>query len=89
MRMRRLAWCTTLLAGGVAFQFLGCSPAGVANLLTNFQPCGTILNCDPRVFGFARSGIDGPGLRPDVDPFCTFPPFCNAQQDPLFGFAGP
>lgn len=86
MRIRRSTLLTLLIGGGFAFQFLGCSPEGIASLFGNFNPCGTVLNCNPQVFLFAREGIDGPGVRVNVDPFCSFPPFCPAQNDPIFNF---
>lgn len=69
--------------GGLCFQF-GCN-LGLGSLLNNFNPCGTILNCDARAYQFVTSGIDGPGVVPDIDPFCTFPPFCTSTEDPIFG----
>jgi len=80
------------LTSGAVFQVGGCSPGGATALLNSFNPCGVILNCQPdaRVFNFVRAGIDEPGLRPEVDPFCTFPPFCTQAQDPIFGgLSGP
>ncbi len=70
--------------GGSAFQFGGCN-LGIGQVLNNFNPCGTVLDCDPRLYQFSTSGIDEPGEGLDIDPFCTFPPFCDASQDPIFG----
>lgn len=85
MRTRRSTWLAVLIGGGIAFQFLGCTPEGLVSLFGNFNPCGTVLNCNPQTFLFAREGIDGPGVRVDVDPFCSFPPFCGPGTDPVFG----
>ncbi|MBI5866468.1 MAG: hypothetical protein HZB38_18510 [Planctomycetes bacterium] len=75
------------VCGGV-FQ-LGCSPtAGLLNMVRGINPCGTIFNCDPREYQFITSGIDGPGVNPEKDPFCSFPPFCSAAEDPIFGDLG-
>ncbi len=86
MRTRRSTLLAMLISGGIAFQVFGCNPEGLAALFSSFNPCGTVLNCNPQVFLFAREGIDGPGVRLDVDPFCSFPPFCNPQDDPIFNF---
>lgn len=72
------------VAGGACFQFGGCV-GGAVDLLGNLNACGTLLNCDPRIGEFVTSGIDGPGVYPDEDPFCTYPPFCTTAQDPIFG----
>jgi len=29
--------------------------------------------------------ITGPGARPELDPFCTWPPLCPNTADPIFG----
>lgn len=86
VRMQRLALpgVVGVWAAGTCLQLGGCS-FGLGSLLNNFNPCGTILACDPRAYQFITSGIDGPGVRPDIDPFCTFPPFCAADEDPIFG----
>lgn len=77
-----------LLLGGISFQF-GCNPLGaITNSIRDFNPCLTILACDPQVYSFATSGIDGAGVT-DADPFCTYPPFCTAGQDPIYGGIGP
>lgn len=74
-----------LVLAGTTFQAGGCDLlGGVGRTINQFNPCLTILVCDPALFNFARSGIDGPGVRPDVDPFCTFAPFCG-NEDPIFG----
>lgn len=81
----RLAHLLALAASGAAiFQVASCTPGSVLRLGAQTNPCGIVLNCDPQVFEFIRSGIDGPGVT-EADPFCVFPPFCTAAQDPLFG----
>jgi hypothetical protein len=57
--------------------------ADCGSFITSFNPCGTILNCDPREYTFIRSGYRGPGVDPAVDPSCTYPPFCPAADDPF------
>lgn len=86
---KQLLITTAILASGTLFQVGGCNLLGSAGtLFGQFNPCQTILNCDPRAFNFITSGIDGPGLDVDADPFCTFPPFCPQAQDPIFGGLG-
>lgn len=72
-----------VVAGGVSY---ACAPVpALINTITGVNPCGTILACDPRLYNFATSGLDGPGADPDKDPFCTFPPYCTQDEDPLYG----
>lgn len=78
-RFLRLA-CIGALAG-TCFQFSGCL-GDVQHFVANFNPCGTILYCDPVLYRFVTSGYDGPGADPDIDPACTFPPFCG-ESDPF------
>jgi hypothetical protein len=73
-----------LAAGGTCLQITSCF-GGIARVFNTVNPCGNLLNCDPREFQFVTSGIDGPGVRADVDPFCTFAPFCDEGSDPIFG----
>ncbi len=90
-RFRRLMlrYAAPLAVGGSSFVWInGCSPQGLTNLLSGFNPCTTILACDPTVFEFLTSGYEGPGVNVDIDPFCTYPPFCDAADDPIFGGLG-
>ena len=66
--------------GGMAFQIAGCG-GPVVGFVRNLNPCGTVLNCDPTEYRFLTSGYQGPGFDPNVDPSCTFPPFC--PNDPF------
>ncbi len=75
----------TAASAGTCLQLGPCGLPELRQLASSLNPCGTILLCDPRAFEFVQSGIDGPGVRPDVDPFCTFPPFCSQDVDPIFG----
>jgi len=86
--MRKHTWrlvklSTVGLAAGACFQLSGCSVQGVGQYLANFNPCGTILYCDPVAYNFVMSGYKGPGADPEVDPFCTYPPYCDSAVDPL------
>lgn len=84
--MRRLA--AALATGGVCLQLGSCGPATVLRFAAQFNPCGTILICDPAAYEFVRSGYDGPGVDTSVDPFCTYPPYCGPEVDPLYGGLG-
>ena len=79
-RHARVAALTVI--AGTAFQLGGCF-SGASNLLRDFNPCGTILNCDPNTYRLAASGYEGPGADPDVDPFCTWPGLCPGTVDPF------
>lgn len=74
-KMRVLA---ALLAGGSLFQLGACF-----NYFRDFNYCGSVLACDPVEFRFLTSGYQGPGVDLEVDPACTFPPFC--ANDPFVG----
>lgn len=78
-----LQWSATLAVGASLFQIGGCSPEGVLNFVGDINPCGAILFCDPIEFRFLTSGYQGPGLDSQIDPACTFPPFC--ANDPFVG----
>uniref|UniRef100_UPI0025F83F9A hypothetical protein n=1 Tax=uncultured Thiodictyon sp. TaxID=1846217 RepID=UPI0025F83F9A len=60
-------------------RFGGCVP-GITHYVANFNPCGTFLNYNPTTYSFIRSGYEGPGADPDVDPACTYPPYCNVTN---------
>jgi hypothetical protein len=84
------AFVTTLAIGGTCLQVGSCDALGLAaSAISGINPCGTILACDPQEYAFITSGIDGPGVRPDIDPFCVYPPFCTADEDPIFGGLAP
>lgn len=86
-RLARSARFLAVVASGAAiFQIGGCSVGGVTNFARNFNPCGSILACDPVVYRFFTSGYRGPGVDPDIDPACTYPPFC--ANDPFVGNVG-
>lgn len=69
-------------AGACLTQVSGCL-GGLGKYASNFNPCGTILVCDPVAYRFYTSGYDGPGADPDIDPACTYPPFCGSDVDPF------
>ncbi len=78
-----------LAAGGILCQFGSCSLPNVLRGFANLNPCGTILACDPDAFLLATGDPDTPGANFDIDPFCTFPPFCSAAVDPILGGGAP
>lgn len=78
----RTIFSSVIVLGATALQINGC---GLGRLIAGVNPCGTLLECDPRVYAFVQSGIDGPGVEVDDDPFCTFAPFCTEDVDPIYG----
>jgi len=74
------------LGGGYLLQVVGCV-GSAARYLASFNPCGTILACDPVEYRFQTSGYQGPGVDPVIDPACTYPPFCDG--DPFVGTVEP
>lgn len=86
VRKTLTALVISLATGGTCFQVGGCDLLGLAaSGIARINPCTTILACDARGYQFLNSGIDGPGVRPSIDPLCTYPPFCAQAQDPIFG----
>jgi hypothetical protein len=82
----KLMTFAAMTSGSAVLRFLGCSPVpAVINAVTSVNPCGPIFQCDPAEYAFIKSGIEGPGVRPEYDIFCTYPPFCDAAADPIFG----
>lgn len=71
---------TVAIIVGTCF-LLGCDLGSIGQYVANINPCGTVLNCDPVTYTFIKSGYEGPGADPDVDPACTYPPFC--ADDPF------
>lgn len=88
MRSMRHKFAATLALASVGTVFQSCGIANVASFVANQNPCGVIFVCNPQLYDFARSGIDGPGVNIEADPFCTFAPFCTADVDPIFGGLG-
>ena len=84
-RKRLLSLTVTLAAGGTCLQIGGCGPGTAVGFLASLNPCGVILACDQAEFEFITSGYRGPGVDVNIDPFCTFPPFCVGGVDPIFG----
>jgi hypothetical protein len=76
-RLRGLLRKGLLAAAAGAVLPAGCGDLG--RFVANFNPCGTILNCDPVQYEFIRSGYEGPGADPDIDPACTYPPYCDGD----------
>ena len=91
-RKRIVRFAAAAAVGASLFQVGGCNPvSSLTGFLTDtFNPCGSILNCDPASYRFLSSGYEGPGFDPSVDPACTFPPFCQPPLiDPFIGGLGP
>lgn len=78
---------TTLAVAGSCLLSSGCDDVleGAVNAISEFNPCGTILNCDPTEYEFLTSGIDGTGVNVEEDPYCVYPPYCTDDEDPIYG----
>lgn len=88
MRSVRTRVINTLLGlaiGGTCLQLGACSLEGLVGFAQSINPCGTVLACDPATYRFIMADITGPGARPELDPFCTWPPLCPNTADPIFG----
>jgi hypothetical protein len=80
-----------LVSIGAAFSVFQLGGCDAVRYVAGLNPCLTILACDPAVYEFSRSGLDGTNFDANIDPFCSLPPFCSAEDDPIFGgiFGGP
>ncbi|MGD8451661.1 MAG: hypothetical protein PVJ57_07565 [Phycisphaerae bacterium] len=76
-RNRLLRLTVGLMVGAMLSGFGGCSFEDVAGFVKDYNPCGTILDCDPVAYEFYTSGYRGPGVDVGIDPACTYPPYCN------------
>ncbi|MBN2448675.1 MAG: hypothetical protein JXO22_18255 [Phycisphaerae bacterium] len=75
-KYRRMALMVSICVGTL---FSGtCS--GITSFVTSLNPCGTILDCDATEYNFVASGYEGPGVDFDVDPTCTYPPYCGPNE---------
>jgi len=84
-------WLRLLAALAAGGSLLGdCSLSGIANFVRDFNPCGTIIDCTAvggaAGYRFLTSGYEGPGVDPDIDPACTYPPYC--EDDPFAPLGG-
>jgi hypothetical protein len=64
---------------GTTFQ-AGC----LGTIARNFNPCGTVLDCDPVEWDFMFHAF--PDW--DIDPTCTIPGLCGGQWPPQTGSGG-
>jgi hypothetical protein len=82
-RTRITRWSLTIATAGALFQLGGCSLGGAASFLRDFNPCGSVIDCSaiggPAGYRFLTSGYEGPGVDADIDPACTYPPFCTGD----------
>jgi hypothetical protein len=76
-RNRFVLLATSVLGLGTLWQVGGCSFNDAVGFVKDFNPCLTIMACDPVAYRFLTSGYQGPGADPEIDPACTYPPFCN------------
>ncbi len=75
-RLRSLRLAIPLATIGTCLGIGGCDVGTVTHYISNFNPCVSILNCDPVTYRFITSGYEAPGADPYIDPVCTYPPFC-------------
>ncbi len=66
--------------GGTAFQFGGCASAAY----NNFNPCGTILNCDPAEWDLIHMDNNLPNF--EYNPTCVIPGLLNCSTPISAGF---
>lgn len=76
LRMLRVA--AVVATAGMCFQLGSCVTGGL-RYAASYNPCGSILNCDPAQYEYLTE-YDGPGIDIDYDPTCTWPPFCDGGQ---------
>jgi hypothetical protein len=75
-RSRIIRFTLGLASAGMLFS-TSCS--SIASYFKNFNYGGTVLNMTPIAYRFLTSGYEGPGVDPDIDPACTYPPFCASD----------
>jgi hypothetical protein len=73
----RIIKLTLALAVGGSLLAGGCSAANVASYFVHYNYGGSVLNMTPASYAFLTSGYKGPGVNPDIDPACTYPPYCT------------
>ncbi|HOO15844.1 MAG: hypothetical protein KBH81_02860 [Phycisphaerae bacterium] len=79
-RNRLIRLTLGLASAGVVFGG-GCSVGSVVQYFANFNYGESVLNMTRPAYQFLTSGYQGPGINPDIDPACTYPPFCT--NDPF------
>ena len=78
---RLLCLGVCLLVAVATLGSVGCTPKDAFAFVKDFNPVGTIIPGDPVQYRFLTSGYEGPGVNPEIDPACTYPPYC--QNDPF------
>ena len=81
IRNRSLRLVLSVAIAGTLLQFGGCSLDNVFSFLKDFNYGGSVLGIDPVTYQFYTSGYEGPGIDPEVDPLCTYPPYCNLMAN--------
>lgn len=83
---RKLMTLAAMSTGGALFSLLSCDPfPALVNGISSVNPCPIVFLCLPAEYSFITSGYEGPGVDPSLDIFCTYPPFCTPEQDPIYG----
>lgn len=78
IRNRLIRLTLGLASAGVVFGG-GCSLGTAAQYFANFNYGESVLNMSRTAYRFLTSGYEGPGINPDIDPVCTYPPFCEGD----------
>ena len=75
IRSRIMHFTLLLVSGGTLFG--GCTTVG--QFIKDFNYGGSVFAMTPQAYRFLTSGYEGPGVDPDIDPACTYPPFCDGD----------
>jgi hypothetical protein len=85
--MKRMTKIQAILRVSLAILFIGTTfQAGcLGTLMRNFNPCGTIIECDPLEYDYLAYGLPENAPDWDLDPTCTLPGFCGPVPFPFGG----
>ena len=56
--------------------------------MRQFNPCGTIIDCNPLEYDYLVYGLPENAPDWDLDPTCTIPGFCGGTPFPFGGGGG-
>lgn len=81
--VRRIALQLVLASSvcGASYSVTGC----LSSAASNFNPCGTVLTCDPAEWDLMRMDSSQPNY--DYNPTCAIPGLFNCS-DPITGIGG-
>ena len=86
-RMTKVRGCLRIM---LAILFVGTTFQGgcLGTIMRNFNPCGTLIDCDPLEYDYLAYGLPENAPDWDVDPTCTLPGFCGPVPFPFGGSGG-